>query len=102
MGIAHANEQIHYSKKWLSLRANYGLKDDDLGARNRSEDARGRWYIRATPKQQPMQQLSLFNDAVGIDLSLKDFAATSNGTIAECLELLSQVRINTCNGPMRE
>ena len=84
-GITHTNGQIKYGKVWLSLWDSYGLKRYDLGPGSLSEDARGRWYINicATPKQKPMQQLSLFHDAIGIDLGLKDFAATSDGAVVE-------------------
>ena len=84
-GITHTNGQIKYGKVWLSLWDSYGLKRYDLGPGSLSEDARGRWYINicATPKQKPMQQLSLFHDAIGIDLGLKDFAATSDGAVVK-------------------
>jgi IS605 OrfB family transposase len=82
-GITYAHGQIRYGKVWLSLRDSYGLKDYDLGAGNISEDSRGCWYINicATPKQKPMHQLSLLNDSTGIDLGLKEFAATSDGAV---------------------
>jgi transposase len=84
-GISYANGQIRYGKVWLSLWDSYGLKDYDLGPGTISEDARGRWYINicATSKQKPMQQMALFNESVGIDLGLKDFAATSDGATIE-------------------
>lgn len=84
-GITYAYGQIRYGKVWLSLWDSHGLKDYDLGPGSISEDARGRWYINicAMPKQKPMQQLSLFNDSTGIDLGLKDFAATSDGAVVE-------------------
>ena len=84
-GIAYAHGQIRYGKVWLSLWDSYGLKNYDLGPGNMSEDARGRWYINicATPKHKPMQQLALLDESVGIDLGLKDFAATSDGTVVE-------------------
>ena len=84
-GITYANGQIRYGKVWLSLWDSHGLKDYDLGPGSICEDARGRWYINicATPKQKPMQQLSLFNESTGIDLGLKDFAATSDGVVVE-------------------
>jgi len=84
-GITYAHGQIRYGKVWLSLWDSYGLKDYDLGAGTISEDARGRWYINicATPKIKPMQQLALFNESIGIDLGLKDFAATSDGAVIE-------------------
>jgi putative transposase len=61
------------------------LKDYELGPGSISEDARGRWYINicAMPKQKPMQQLSLLSESTGIDLGLKDFAATSDGAVVE-------------------
>lgn len=76
---------MKYGKVWLSLWDSYGLKQYDLGPGSISEDARGRWYINicATPRQKPMLQLSLFNDSTGIDLGLKDFAATSDGAVVE-------------------
>jgi len=84
-GISYANGQIKYGKVWLSLWDSYGLKQYDFGPGSISEDARGRWYINicARPKQKPMLQLSLFNDSTGIDLGLKDFAATSDGAVVE-------------------
>jgi putative transposase len=84
-GITYANGQIKYGKVWLSLWDSYGLKQYDLGPGSISEDARGRWYINicATPKQKSMQQMALFNESVGIDLGLKDFAVTSDGAKIE-------------------
>jgi putative transposase len=84
-GIAYANGQIKYGKIWLSLWDRYNLKHYDLGPGSISEDARGRWYINicATFKQKSMQQMALFNESVGIDLGLKDFAATSDGARIE-------------------
>ncbi|MFL6718716.1 MAG: RNA-guided endonuclease InsQ/TnpB family protein, partial [Burkholderiaceae bacterium] len=84
-GITYAHGQIKYGKVWLSLWDSYGLKQYDLGPGSISEDARGRWYINlcATPKQKVMHQMGLFNDAVGIDLGLKEFAATSDGSRIE-------------------
>jgi len=84
-GLTYAHGQIRYSKVWLSLWDSYGLKNYDLGVGDISEDSRGRWYINicATPKHKPMQQLALFNGSIGIDLGLKDFAATSGGAVVE-------------------
>jgi transposase len=92
-GITYAHGQIRYCKVWLSLWDSYGLKDYDLGPGNIAEDARGRWYINlcATPKQKPMQQMSLFNDAAGIDLGLKDFAATSDGAVIEAQQFYREM-----------
>jgi putative transposase len=84
-GITYAHGQIKYGKVWLSLWDSYGLKQYDLGPGSISEDARGRWYINlcATPKQKGMHQMVLFNNPVGIDLGLKEFAATSDGSRIE-------------------
>lgn len=84
-GITYANGQIKYGKVWLALWDSYGLKQYDLGPGSISEDARGNWYINicATPKQKPMHQMALFSDSVGIDLGLKEFAATSDGSKIE-------------------
>jgi IS605 OrfB family transposase len=69
----------------LGLWDSYGLSGYDLGAGNLAEDARGRWYINicAKPKLKPMRQLQLFSDSVGVDLGLKEFAATSDGVVIE-------------------
>lgn len=92
-GITYDHGQIRYGKVWLSLWDSYGLKDYDLGPGNISEDSRGRWYINicATPKQKPMQQLSLFNESTGIDLGLKEFVATSDGTVVEAQRFYSEM-----------
>jgi IS605 OrfB family transposase len=83
--LAYRSGQIQFQGKMLSLWDSYGLKDYELGAGSLSEDSRGRWYINicATTRQKAQHQLSLFNDAVGIDLGLKDFAATSDGAVIE-------------------
>jgi putative transposase len=84
-GITYDHGQIRYGKTWLSLWDSYGLKDYNLGTGNISEDAQGHWFINicATPKQKQWQQIPLFALEVGMDLGLKDFAATSDGVIIE-------------------
>ncbi len=64
--------------KPLCLWDSYGLSAYQLGAGNLSEDARGRWYINITVKTGKAPR-SAGKAAVGIDLGLKDFAATSGG-----------------------
>ena len=80
-GIAYANGQIRYGKTWLSLWDSYGLSGYDLGSGSISEDAQGHWFINicATPKEAQWRQMPLFAMEVGLDLGLKDFAATSDG-----------------------
>ncbi len=64
----------------MSLWDSYGLGDYKLGAGSISEDARGRWYLNVCvevekkPKDATLEQA----DAVGLDLGLKDFLATSD------------------------
>lgn len=84
-GITYANGQVKYGKVWLALWDSYGLKQFELGPGSISEDARGRWYINicATPKQKVMHQMALLSDSVGIDLGLKEFVATSDGSTIE-------------------
>lgn len=66
----------------LSLWDSYGLSKYELGAGNLSEDARGRWYLNVTVKVKKSER-SEGESAVGIDLGLKDFAATSDGVKLE-------------------
>ena len=82
--IAYRNGQLHYAGQSFSLWDSYGLKNYELGSGSFSQDARGRWYANlcATPKLKQVQ-LPLFDDATGIDLGLKDFAATSDGITIE-------------------
>lgn len=83
--IAYRNGQLHYAGHSFGLWDSYDLKNYDLGSGSFSQDARGRWYANlcAEPKQKPMHQMPLFPDAVGIDLGLKDFAASSDGVTLE-------------------
>lgn len=62
----------------LGLWDSYGLSKYELGAGAISEDARGRWYINITVKVE-REQAKDTTKSVGIDLGLKDFAATSDG-----------------------
>ena len=76
--------QVSFQGLKLSLWDSYGLADHELGAGCISEDARGRWYLNVTVKvkRQPAPAASV-RDAVGIDLGLKEFLATSEG---QCVE----------------
>ncbi len=83
--IAYKNGQIRYGKHYFNLWDSYGLSQYTLKTGSFSQDARGRWYVNivAEPKVKPMRQTSLFDETVGIDLGLKDFAATSDGAVIE-------------------
>lgn len=82
--LRYRNGQLWLSgmDKPLSLWDSYGLSDYTLGAGNLSEDARGRWYINITVKVL-RKPCNIGARAVGIDLGLKDFAATSDGETVE-------------------
>ena len=98
-GITYANGQIKYGKVWLALWDSYGLKQYDLGPGSISEDARGRWYINicATPKQKAMHQMALLRDSVGIDLGLKEFAASSDGSKIEAQKFYRELEGQLAN-----
>ncbi|WP_258234678.1 RNA-guided endonuclease InsQ/TnpB family protein [Cupriavidus pinatubonensis] len=78
--LRYRNGQIFLSgiDKPLSLWDSYGLSKYALGVGNLSEDSRGRWYLNVTVKVKKAER-SEGQTAVGIDLGLKDFAATSAG-----------------------
>ncbi|WP_228527343.1 transposase [Noviherbaspirillum soli] len=84
-GNAYAHCQIRYGKVWLSFWDSYGLKNYHHSLGSMSEGARVRWTITiyATPKHKPMRQLALFNESIGIDLGLREFAAASDSTVVE-------------------
>ncbi len=78
--LRYRGGQVLFSNldKPLSLWDSYGLAGYTLGAGNFSEDARGRWYINITVKVDQAPR-SVGKSAIGIDLGLKDVAATSSG-----------------------
>lgn len=74
--------QVWYAGRPLSLWDSYGLSNYELGAGSFSEDSRGRWYLNVTVKvAKPAQSKAC--TAVGLDLGLKDFLATSAGEKVE-------------------
>lgn len=75
--IRYKGGQVWYCGQPISLWDSYGLHNYELGPGSFSEDARGRWYINVTVKVKPARGEA--NGAVGIDLGLKDFLATSDG-----------------------
>ena len=80
--LKYGHGQVRFNGRWLSLWDSYGLSEYDLRAGNFSEDARGRWYLNVTVKV-PVAARSEGGASVGIDLGLKDFAATSDGQVIE-------------------
>jgi IS605 OrfB family transposase len=81
--IRYRNGQVFFAGTPLSLWDSYGLEDHELGAGCVSEDARGRWYLNVTVKVEKAAKPATgqVEKSVGIDLGLKDFAATSNGYV---------------------
>ncbi|QBE67547.1 transposase [Pseudoduganella lutea] len=82
--LRYRNGQLLFSclDKPLSLWDSYGLSQYKLGAGCISEDAHGRWYINITVRVEKAQR-SEATSAIGMDLGLKDFAATSSGDKVE-------------------
>jgi len=80
--LKYANGQVRYNGKFLSLWDSYGLSGFAFGAGSFSEDARGRWYLNVTVEKTKKPK-SQGKAAVGIDLGLKDFMATSDGVKVE-------------------
>ena len=80
--LKYGHGQVRFNGRWLSLWDSYGLSGYDLRAGNFSEDARGRWYLNVTVKVKKAPR-SEGRASVGIDLGLKDFAATSDGQVLE-------------------
>jgi IS605 OrfB family transposase len=81
VAIHAAHDQVRFADKWLSLWDSYGLGAYRIRAGNFCEDARGRRYLNAcvaVTVTEPSDR-SAMNREVGIDLGLKDLAATSSG-----------------------
>jgi transposase len=79
--IQAAHGQVKFAGQWLSLWDSYGLDSYQIRASNFCEDARGRWYLNgcvAEPATEAADRSPARGD-VGIDLGLKDLAATSAG-----------------------
>ena len=85
--IRYRAGQVFLGKQALSLWDSYGLANFELGSGNLSEDARGRWYLNVCVKVKKQAQAidasAVSASAVGIDLGLKDFLATSEGAKVE-------------------
>lgn len=76
--LSYRAGQVRFQGLMLSLWDSYGLAGYELGAGSINEDSRGRWYLNVTVKVKK-QAPSAGRSAVGIDLGLKDFMATSEG-----------------------
>lgn len=78
--IAYRGGQFHFAGVPISLWDSYGLSEYELGPGCFSEDARGRWYLNITVRQERLAKADpLGTTDVGIDLGLKELAALSSG-----------------------
>jgi len=84
--LKYAHGQVRFNGRWLSLWDSYGLSQYQLRAGNFSEDARGRWYLNVTVQVPVTVGPPPGRTAVGIDLGLKDFFATSEGQTVEATQ----------------
>jgi putative transposase len=81
--LRYEHGQVFFQGHWLSLWDSYGLGNYALRAGCLAEDARGRWYLNVcveVPKHPPADSA---RSALGIDLGLSRFAATSAGEMLE-------------------
>jgi IS605 OrfB family transposase len=81
--IKYKNGQIRFNGYFFGLWDSYGLGLGQYKIKmgSFSEDARGRWYLNAVVDV-PVEE-STNNNAVGIDLGLKDYATCSDGVKIE-------------------
>lgn len=75
--IKYKNGQFHINGKHFSIWNSYDLIQYKFKSGNFSEDSRGRWYINVAVEYEAKEATS--NNAVGIDLGLKDYATCSDG-----------------------
>jgi len=71
------NDQVFHNGHYYGVWDSYGLAQYAFRAGNFSEDARGRWYFNVVVEVEV--QPSSGQGAIGMDLGLKDVAATSDG-----------------------
>ncbi len=83
--IRYQHGQIYFAGQWLSVWDSYGLGQHELRAGSFSEDSRGRWYLNVTVNVAPLTKRLPVpgGNAVGMDLGLKAFLATSQGENVE-------------------
>jgi putative transposase len=68
----------------IGLWDSYGLSQYELGPGCFAEDSRGRWYLNIVVKRKRSAEApAALSRAVGIDLGLKDFLATSDALMVE-------------------
>lgn len=77
--VVYKAGQIRFGGKFLNLWDSYGLDKYELRAGSFSQDAHGRWYLNVAVKVEVKP--STAKSAVGIDLGLRECAATSDGQV---------------------
>jgi putative transposase len=71
------NGQVKFNGHFFKVWDSYGLSQYEFRSGSFNEDARGRWYFNVVVEVE--QDAPALNNAVGIDLGLKDTATCSNG-----------------------
>ncbi|CAB5555732.1 RNA-guided endonuclease InsQ/TnpB family protein [Stutzerimonas stutzeri] len=79
--LRYRTGQILFAGHAFGLWDRYGLGQYQLRAGSFSEDARGRWYLNVVVEVEA--RLSTGQQAIGIDLGLKDVATCSDGSRLE-------------------
>ena len=75
------NGQVYHNGQYFGVWDSYGLAGYKFRSASFNEDSRGRWYFNVVVDVEA--SLSPGQGAVGIDLGLKDIAATSDGNKLE-------------------
>jgi IS605 OrfB family transposase len=77
-GASHwSNGQVFHNGRYYKVFDSYGLSQYKFRSASFNEDARGRWYFNVVVEV--AEKPSTATAAVGVDLGLKDIAATSDG-----------------------
>lgn len=77
----YQNGQIRFNGTFYNVWDSYGLSEYKFRSGSFSEDSRGRWYFNVVVEVET--DVSLGQEAIGIDLGLKDTATCSDGTKLE-------------------
>jgi putative transposase len=75
------NGQVYHNGVHFKVWDSYGLSQHSFRSGSFTEDARGRWYFNVVVEAEAKP--SLGQEAIGIDLGLKDVATCSDGTRLE-------------------
>jgi IS605 OrfB family transposase len=84
--LRYRRGQVFFMGHPIGLWDSYGLSNYELGPGCFSEDSRGRWYLNIIVRVPRAEKVTGRAD-LGIDLGLKDFAATSAGEKIEAQQI---------------